>query len=84
MVDDRSRLAKPETVTENGKKLILETLGEKWSYLQRSKFGANAQPYYIILNNKGKPLVTPYTYDESVSKFVKFLEQGLEKYKQGK
>lgn len=84
MVDDRSRLAKPETVTENGKKLILETLGEKWSYLQRSKFGANAQPYYIILNNKGKPLVTPYTYDESVSKFVKFLEQGLEKYKQEK
>ncbi len=77
MVDDKEKLSKPITVTENGKQVKLTTVGEKWSFLQRYKFGANAQPYYVIIDDKGEPLAAPYGYDESVPRFVKFLQSGL-------
>lgn len=79
-VDDRTELSEPIKVFENGKSFKLETIGEKWSYLQRHKFGANAQPYYILLDNAGKPISSPYAYDESIEGFVDFLRQGLERY----
>ena len=53
MVDDKSSLPEPIEITENGKKVTLKTYGDKWSYLQRYKFGANAQPYYVLLDSKG-------------------------------
>lgn len=80
MVDERKPLAEPYTVTENGKEIDIETVGDKWKYLQSHKFGAIAQPYYIILDNNGEPL-TPYreaNYD--VEAFAKWLETGLENY----
>ena len=80
MVDDKTPLQAPIRVEENSKPLLLETVGDKWSYLQRSKFGANSQPYYIILNNNGDALSAPAFYDENVTKFVEWLEDGMKKY----
>ena len=81
MVDDKTKLPSPITVEENGRKVTLITVGDKWSYLQRSKFGANSQPYYIILDNAGQALTLPYFYDEDVEKFVQWLETGISNYK---
>lgn len=80
MVDDKADLPEPMTVEENGQSLTLETVGDKWSYLQRVKFSANSQPYYIILDNDGKALVSPTYYDENVTAFVEWLNTGLKKY----
>ncbi len=80
-VDERKPLNEPILVTENGKPLLLETQGERWSYLQRTKFGANAQPYYILLDNDANPIAHPYAYDEDVNKFVRFLEDALKYYR---
>lgn len=80
MVDDKTKLSSPMTVEENGKKVVLKTIGDKWSYLQRHKFGANSQPYYIILNRSGEAMNTPCFYDENVDKFVGWLETGLKNY----
>lgn len=84
MVDNKSSLPEPIEITENGKKVTLKTYGDKWSYLQRYKFGANAQPYYVLLDNKGYPLAPSYSYNENVNKFVSFLETGLKNYKENK
>ncbi|MDR2040800.1 MAG: thioredoxin family protein [Tannerella sp.] len=81
MVDDREKLPQPVVVEENGKKRTLKTVGEKWSYLQRHKFGANAQPFYVILDAGGKPLAPSYAYNEEVAGYVQFLENGLKNYK---
>lgn len=80
-VDEKAPLPAPMEVEENGQTTILRTIGDKWSYLQRSKFGANAQPFYVLLDNNGRPLNTSYSYDEDVDKFVKFLKTGLDNYK---
>ena len=80
-VDDKQPLPQHITVEENGQQRTLRTVGDKWSYLQRSKFGANAQPFYVTLDNKGNPLGPSYSYDENISKYLDFLNQGLENYK---
>lgn len=80
-VDEKALLPAPMEVEENGQTTTLRTIGDKWSYLQRSKFGANAQPFYVLLDNNGRPLNTSYSYDEDVDKFVKFLKTGLDNYK---
>ena len=79
-VDDKTPLAEPIEVTENGQKRTLRTVGDKWSYLQRTKFGANAQPFYVLLNNEGHPLMGSRSYDEDVAAYVDFLREGLKKY----
>lgn len=82
IVDDKQSLPHPITVTEDGKEKILTTVGERWSYLQYHKFGISSQPYYVLLDNNGKPLSTPRVYDENVGAFTAWLEDGIEKYKQ--
>lgn len=82
MVDDKAALASPMTVEENGKAVTLATVGEKWAFLQRHKFGISSQPYYVLLDNDGKPLGTPRVYDENLADFVAWLENGTEKYKE--
>lgn len=77
MVDDKAELAQPYTVQENGKNLVISTLGEKWSYLQRHKFNTNSQPYYVLLDGNGKMLGPSRQYDENVEAFVKWLQDGL-------
>lgn len=84
IVDDRTPLAQPLEIEEGGKTRTLHTVGQKWSYLQRHKFGANAQPYYVLLNNEGMPLTTPYAYDENVENYLKFLKSGIEAYNKQK
>lgn len=81
MVDEKKDLPQPRKVMERGRELTLETYGELWSYLQRSKFGANAQPYYVVLDPQGRLLSGPFSYDEDVPKFVRFLETGMANFK---
>lgn len=80
-VDDKTKLPEPIKVTENGKERTLRTVGDKWSYLQRSKFGANAQPFYVLVDNEGMPLNKSYSYDEDIKLYIDFLETGLKNYK---
>ncbi|WP_321330791.1 cytochrome c biogenesis protein CcdA [uncultured Bacteroides sp.] len=80
-VDDKKPLPEPIKVTENGTERTLRTVGDKWSYLQRVKFGANAQPFYVLLDNNGKPLNKSYAYNEDIAKYVDFLQTGLEHYR---
>ncbi len=80
-VDEKTNLPEPIKITENGKERTLRTIGDKWSYLQRSKFGANAQPFYVLLDNEGKPLNSSYSYDEDIAKYKDFLQTGLKNYK---
>jgi thiol:disulfide interchange protein DsbD len=81
MVDDKQPLAVPFTVTENGKEVKITTVGEKWSYLQRYKFAANSQPYYMALDNDGNAISPSRSYDEDVAAFADFLNSALEEYK---
>lgn len=80
MVDEKADLPKPIEVVENGKNVRLNTYGDKWSYLQRHKFGINSQPYYVLLDNEGKPLAQPRSYDENVDEFVNWLQEGVKVY----
>lgn len=83
-VDNKTPLTSPVKIVENGKERTLRTVGDKWSYLQRVKFGANAQPFYVLIDNEGNPLNKSYSYDEDVPKYIEFLQTGLENYKKEK
>lgn len=83
-VDNKTPLSSPVKIMENGTERTLRTVGDKWSYLQRVKFGANAQPFYVLIDNEGKPLNKSYSYDENISKYIEFLQTGLENYKKEK
>ena len=83
-VDNKTPLSSPVKIMENGTERTLRTVGDKWSYLQRVKFGANAQPFYVLIDNEGKPLNKSYSYDESIPKYIEFLQTGLENYKKEK
>ena len=80
-VDEKTPLPEQITITENGKERTLRSIGDKWSYLQRIKFGANAQPFYVLVDNEGNPLNKSYSYDEDVNKYLDFLKTGLKNYK---
>lgn len=80
-VDNKESLPDHIKVSENGKERTLRTVGDKWSYLQRVKFGANAQPFYVLIDNQGMPLNKSYAYDEDVDKYVQFLQTGLDNYR---
>ena len=79
-VDERTPLPSPIVVSERGTERKLRTMGAKWSYLQQTKFGANAQPFYVLLDNEGLPLSGSYSYNEDATAFRDFLEKGLRKY----
>ena len=80
-VDEKTPLPETLIVNENGEAHKLRTVGDRWSYLQRSKFGANAQPFYVLLNNEGHPLNKSYSYNEDVGSYLEFLQKGLNNYK---
>lgn len=80
-VDDKTPLPQKIQVTENGQTRTLRTVGDRWSYLQRSKFGAVAQPFYVLLDNEGMPLNKSYSFDENKDHFIQFLNTGLDNYK---
>lgn len=81
IVDDKTKLAEPIEIQENGKTRKLKTIGDKWSYLQRSKFGANAQPFYILLDHEGQPLGPSYAFNEDVAQYMQFLRNGLNQFR---
>ena len=80
-VDDKTPLPEPMEVTFNGEQRTLRTVGDKWSYLQASKFGANAQPFYVAVDNEGNPLTSSFSYKEDVPAYLDFLNKGLENYR---
>ena len=80
-VDDKTPLKQPIEVTENGTTRTLRTVGDKWSYLQRTKVGANTQPYYVLLDNEGMPLNCGRSYDEDIQLYIEFLQKGLDNFK---
>ena len=79
-VDEKTPLDAPIQVEENGKQRTLRTVGDKWSYLQRVKFGANAQPFYVLIDNAGQPLNKSYSFNEDIPAYVEFLSTGLKNY----
>jgi thiol:disulfide interchange protein DsbD len=80
-VDEKKALDEHIQVTINGKDRKLRSIGDKWSYLQESRFGANTQPFYVLLDNEGNLLSGSYSYDKDVNKFIEFLENGKKEYK---
>jgi thiol:disulfide interchange protein DsbD len=80
MVDDKAPLTKSIEINEFGKTRNLKTIGDKWSYLQRYKFGSNAQPFYVLLDNQGQPIGPSYAYNENVDKYIRFLKDGVSNF----
>ena len=80
-VDDKTPLPQPIEVEVNGQKRTLRTIGDKWSHLQATKFGANTQPFYVLLDEEGKPLGPSRSYDEDIQEYINWLDAGLTKYK---
>jgi thiol:disulfide interchange protein DsbD len=78
--DDKTPLPEYLEIKENNRQRTLRTVGDKWSYLQRHKFGANAQPFYVPVDNNGNPLNHSYAYDENISHFQNFLQTALENF----
>ena len=76
-VDDRTPLSETEEVEENGKMRKLRTLGDKWSHLQATRYGANSQPFYVLIDSDGKLLAEPYSYNEDVEQFLKWVKGPL-------
>ena len=80
-VDDKTPLPQPIEVEVNGQKRTLRTIGDKWSHLQATKFGANTQPFYVLLDAQGKPLGPSRSYDEDIQEYLQWLDKGLEQSK---
>ncbi len=80
MVDAKTPLDKPITLTTESGDMTLETIGDKWMFLQNYKFGASTQPYYVILDNHGSMMNDPASFHDSPERFMTFLQQGLENY----
>ena len=81
MVDEKKELPESIKITEkDGTQRTLRTYGDKWSYLQRSKFGANAQPFHVIVDRDGKPLAPSFAYKEDIPGYKAFLEMGKKNY----
>ena len=81
-VDDKTPLAEHMEVEQNGKKRTLRTVGDKWSYLQSIKYGANAQPFYVAVDADGNPLTSSFSYKEDIPAYLDFLNKGLEKFRE--
>ena len=81
-VDDKTPLPEPIEVTDvNGNTKTLRTVGAKWSWLQSQRFGANAQPYYIMVDAEGHPLTGSRAYDEDVQAYINWMKEGIGKLK---
>ena len=81
-VDDKTPLPEPIHVKDaEGNPKTLRTVGDKWAYLEQTKFGALTQPFYVPVDNDGNPLAGSFSYKEDVSAFLQFLNKGLENYR---
>lgn len=81
-VDDKTPLPEPIHVKDaEGNPKTLRTVGDKWAYLEQTKFGALTQPFYVPVDNDGNPLNGSFSYKEDVPEFLEFLNKGLENYR---
>lgn len=80
-VDDKTPLSKPIEVEVNGQKRTLRTIGDKWSHFQAVKFGANTQPFYVLLDTNGKPLAPSRSYNEDIQEYIDWLDAGYHNMK---
>jgi thiol:disulfide interchange protein DsbD len=80
-VDDKTKLPKEERYTSDFSGKRVTTLGGKWSDIQASRFGANSQPYYVLLNHQGNKLAPARGYNQDVQAYLDFLEKGLQQFK---
>ena len=81
-VDDKTPLPEPVEVEVNGQKRTLRTIGDKWSHFQATKFGANTQPFYVLLDTDGKPLAPSRSYNEDIQQYIEWLDEGHANMKQ--
>ncbi len=81
-VDDRTRLPEEEQFTSDalGRERTIRTIGQKWSSFQAERFGANTQPYYVILDHEENMLAPAYGYDTNIQRYLDFLDTGLENF----
>ena len=79
-VDDKTPLPTPQIIEKNGKTIKLRTIGDRWSYLQAHKFGANAQPYYVLIDGSGNPIGPWRAYNTSIDEYISFLQKGLNEF----
>ncbi len=79
-VDFKEALPKEEQYTSEitGKKI--RTVGNKWSEFQTVNYGTNTQPYYVMLDENEKELITPYSYNSDIEAFYNWLKEGSSKF----
>ncbi len=83
-VDDRTALAPGEHYVSSFSGKNIRRVGQKWSDLQASRFGTNAQPYYVVVDGEGNQLVPAQAYNEDIQHYINFLDSGLAAYQQRK
>jgi thiol:disulfide interchange protein DsbD len=79
-VDDKTKLPEQEWVRSEYDHKMKKTIGKKYADFQISRFGVNAQPYYVLLDHDGKMLTSPRAYDLNVDAFIEFLDDGLKSF----
>ena len=84
-VDERKALPEAEQRVEQfgGKDFRVRTVGNKWTYLQASRFGTNAQPFYVMIDHNGEALGSGVGYDPDPDKFIAFLKENMDRFKAG-
>ena len=82
-VDERTKLPEDEQRKEEygGKEFNIRTIGNKWSYLQASKFNRNAQPFYVMVDHDGNQVGGSAGYDSDPQLFIDYLHDALKKFK---
>lgn len=83
-VDDKSTLPESEWITSSYDGKVKKTLGKKYADFQITRFGVNAQPYYVLLDKKEQLLVEPKAYDLNADRFVDFLDAALAEFSKRK
>jgi thiol:disulfide interchange protein DsbD len=83
-VDDTYELPESEWVTSTFDGKVKKTIGRKNTDFQITRFGVNAQPYYVILDHNGKELNTPVAFEPNANNYVKFLDEGIAAFNKGK
>ncbi len=83
-VDDRTRLPEEEQFTSSalGRERSIRTVGQKWSVFQAERYGANTQPYYVILDHEENMLAPAYGYDTDINRYLEFLETGISNFRE--
>jgi len=79
-VDDKTKLPESEWITSTSDGKIKNTIGKKNSDFQITRFQANGQPHYVLLNFQEKILVKPRGYNLDKKAFIEFLEKGIKEF----